>query len=232
MNEKEVIQNSEVNEPDIENSEDSPESREENPDVSKSLIIKSVIKQIRNGIPFYACHLPINIVEPKSLLEKLSDFFIATPLLLNMNEIEDPEQRFIKAVGFSLSSWHLVPKYIRTPYNPILGEIYRCSFQHTDSATHFIGEQISHHPPSSAFFVFNKEKEYFLKCFLKPNSKFCGNSIEVLITGTMSGHLLKHGEVYNMTFPKFVTKGIIIGTLKLELGGKSTIRCEKKWICF
>ena len=39
--------------------------------------------------------------------------------------------------------------------------------------------------------------------------------------------LLKRGEDYNITMPYAHCKGILIGTLTMELGGKITIECEK-----
>ncbi len=38
---------------------------------------------------------------------------------------------------------------------------------------------------------------------------------------------LKRGEDYHITMPYAHCKGILIGTLTMELGGKVTIDCEK-----
>lgn len=43
--------------------------------------------------------------------------------------------------------------------------------------------------------------------------------------GTMT--LLRFGEDYVMTLPYAHCKGILIGTLTMELGGVITINCEK-----
>ena len=39
--------------------------------------------------------------------------------------------------------------------------------------------------------------------------------------------LLPRGEEYRVTMPYAHCKGILIGTLSMELGGKVTIECEK-----
>jgi len=124
-----------------------------------------------------------------------------------------------------LSIWSKGPRVLKTPFNPILGEIFRCTFQ-KDGNYEFLAEQISHHPPSTAFCMFNREKRLCLQAYLKPNSKFCGNSIEIVIGGTLIGHILNSGEVFEVTYPKYVVKGVLFGNMELELSGKSVVKCE------
>jgi hypothetical protein len=39
-------------------------------------------------------------------------------------------------------------------YNPILGEIFRCRYDYADGTVgYYIAEQVSHHPPISAWYV-------------------------------------------------------------------------------
>ena len=45
--------------------------------------------------------------------------------------------------------------------------------------------------------------------------------------GTATLTLLPRGEAYRVTMPYAHCKGILIGTLSMELGGKVTIECEK-----
>lgn len=76
------------------------------------------------------------------------------------------------------------------------------------------------------FFVKSDLGISFVVAQLKPVTKFCGNSIEVSATGIIRGQLLKHREVYEMTYPKFVVKGVILGNMRLELSGASSVRCD------
>lgn len=69
-------------------------------------------------------------------------------------------------------------KELRNPFNPILGEVFKCSYEHPDSTTKYIAEQISHHPPSSAFCVINEDKGMYLTAYIRPSFKFKGNSLE------------------------------------------------------
>lgn len=45
--------------------------------------------------------------------------------------------------------------------------------------------------------------------------------------GTASLTFLSRGEVYLITMPYAHCKGILMGTLSMELGGQVTITCEK-----
>ena len=54
-----------------------------------------------------------------------------------------------------------------------------------------------------------------------------GNSTSAILAGTATLTLLPRGEQYRVTMPYAHCKGILIGTLSMELGGKVTIECEK-----
>jgi hypothetical protein len=47
------------------------------------------------------------------------------------------------------------------------------------------------------------------------------------LDGAASVTFLKRGEDYNITMPYAHCKGILIGTLTMEYGGKVTLDCEK-----
>ena len=44
---------------------------------------------------------------------------------------------------------------IKKPFNPVLGETYEFIDPHYN--THFIAEQVSHHPPISAYYAYNDD---------------------------------------------------------------------------
>jgi hypothetical protein len=58
-------------------------------------------------------------------------------------------------------------------------------------------------------------------------SKFYGNSTSAILEGTATLSLLPRGEEYFMTLPYAHCKGILMGTMTVELGGKVTIECAK-----
>eukprot|EP01116_Phalansterium_solitarium_P022006 TRINITY_DN70_c0_g2_i2.p1 TRINITY_DN70_c0_g2~~TRINITY_DN70_c0_g2_i2.p1 ORF type:complete len:490 (-),score=74.39 TRINITY_DN70_c0_g2_i2:97-1566(-) len=197
-------------------------------DEGKKKIIKSIIHQITTQKkPIYRCQLPIFIMEPRSLLEKLTDFFAYSPVLLPIGTLESPKLRFLEVLRFYLSAWHLqIPKGVKNPFNPVLGEVFRCSYGQRDDAMEVIVEQITHHPPSSAFAAWNVKHRVAMEAYVRPHIRLAGNNVETVLHGNLVGHLFEHDEMYVCTYPKYIVKGILFGTLQMELGGKTSISCE------
>jgi len=136
---------------------------------------------------------------------------------------------FVQIIDRYLSGFYKKPKGLKKPYNPILGETFRCYWYHpeTCSRTFYIAEQISHHPPISAFHVTNRKDGFLIHGSILAKSKFYGNSVSAVLDGTARLTLLNRGEDYTLTMPYAHCKGILLGTLSLELGGKVEIRCDK-----
>ncbi|CAO3597087.1 unnamed protein product [Absidia cylindrospora] len=97
--------------------------------------------------------LPTFVLEPRSMLERITDFMSHPELLFSASKVDDPVERFIGVLRYYLSGWHIKPKGVKKPYNPVLGEFFRCQYKYSDdSEAFYISEQVSHHPPMSAYF--------------------------------------------------------------------------------
>lgn len=142
---------------------------------------------------------------------------------------DDPLLRMKLILKWYLSGFYKKPKGLKKPYNPILGETFRCHWQHPDtgSKTYYIAEQVSHHPPVSAFYITNRQDGFCISGSILTKSKFYGNSISAMLEGTARLTLLTRGEDYLITFPYAHCKGIFLGPLAFELGGKVNISCDK-----
>ncbi|XP_068254369.1 oxysterol-binding protein-related protein 5 isoform X1 [Nyctibius grandis] len=118
---------------------------------------------------------------------------------------------------------------MKKPYNPILGETFRCCWFHpqTNSHTFYIAEQVSHHPPVSAFHVSNRKDGFCITGSILARSKFYGNSLSALLDGKAKLMFLNREEEYIITMPYAHCKGLLYGTMTMELGGKVTIDCKK-----
>jgi oxysterol-binding protein-related protein 8 len=124
------------------------------------------------------------------------------------------------------------------PYNPILGEVFKCRFDHNDSVTHYISEQISHHPPITAIHLKNDKYNYQYTGSILLGGKFYGNSADNVFSGehiiqlldlkgkTTSSLILKI-ESYKFTFPNVTAYGILIGKGRLETTGELTVKCAE-----
>ncbi|KAK2501720.1 hypothetical protein MC885_010194 [Smutsia gigantea] len=211
---------------------------------NKSLIW-TLLKQVRPGMDLSRVVLPTFILEPRSFLDKLSDYYYHADFLSEASLEENPYFRLRKVVKWYLSGFYKKPKGLKKPYNPILGETFRCLWIHprTNSKTFYIAEQVSHHPPISAFYVSNRKDGFCLSGSILAKSKFYGNSLSAILEGEARLTFLNRGEDYVMTMPYAHCKaslslfnilskllfslGILYGTMTLELGGTVNITCQK-----
>ncbi|KAM4676147.1 oxysterol-binding protein-related protein 8 isoform 2-T2 [Discoglossus pictus] len=192
-------------------------------------LIWTLLKQVRPGMDLSKVVLPTFILEPRSFLDKLSDYYYHADFLSEAAVEENAYSRMKKVVKWYLSGFYKKPKGLKKPYNPILGETFRCLWIHptTNSKTFYIAEQVSHHPPVSAFYVSNRKDGFCLSGSILAKSKFYGNSLSALLEGEGRLTFLNRGEDYAMSMPYAHCKGILYGTMTLELGGNVTITCEK-----
>ncbi|XP_051912059.1 oxysterol-binding protein-related protein 8 isoform X2 [Hippocampus zosterae] len=195
---------------------------------NKSLIW-TLLKQVRPGMDLSKVVLPTFILEPRSFLDKLSDYYYHADFLSEAAVEENAYNRMKKVVKWYISGFYKKPKGLKKPYNPIIGETYRCMWLHqkTTSKTFYIAEQVSHHPPVSAFYVSNRKDGFCLSGSILAKSKFYGNSLSAILDGEARLTFLNRGEDYVMNMPYAHCKGILYGTMTLELGGQITIACEK-----
>ncbi|XP_029422356.1 oxysterol-binding protein-related protein 5 isoform X1 [Nannospalax galili] len=209
-----------------------------------------LLRQLRPGMDLSRVVLPTFVLEPRSFLNKLSDYYCHADLLSRAAAEEDPYCRMKLVLRWYLSGFYKKPKGIKKPYNPILGETFRCRWLHpqTNSHTFYIAEQVSHHPPVSAFHVSNRKDGFCISGSITAKSRFYGNSLSALLDGKAKLTFLNRAEEYTLTMPyahcrvwkpaspsdppvslplRADITGILYGTMTMELGGKVTIACEK-----
>ncbi|XP_017752324.1 PREDICTED: oxysterol-binding protein-related protein 8 isoform X4 [Eufriesea mexicana] len=191
-------------------------------------LIWCLMKQVRPGMDLSKVVLPTFILEPRSFLEKLADSYYHADLLSQAVIEDDAFTRMKGVVKWYLSGFYKKPQGLKKPYNPLLGETFRCYWQHSNgSRTFYIAEQLSHHPPISGFYVTNRQDGFTISATIIAKSKFYGNSTSAILDGVAILTMLPRGEDYTMTIPYAHCKGILMGTLSMELGGKVHINCEK-----
>ncbi|KAI4486865.1 hypothetical protein M0802_012265 [Mischocyttarus mexicanus] len=191
-------------------------------------LIWFLMKQARPGMDLSKVVLPTFILEPRSFLEKLADSYYHADLLSEAVLEDDAFTRMKAVVKWYLSGFYKKPQGLKKPYNPLLGETFRCYWQHPNgSRTFYLAEQLSHHPPISGFYVTNRQDGYTISATIIAKSKFYGNSTSAILDGVAILTMLPRGEDYTMTIPYAHCKGILVGTLSMELGGKIDIECEK-----
>lgn len=136
------------------------------------------------------------------------------------------EERFLTFLKWYISGWHYKTKGVQKPYNPIIGETYSCYFDTGKSRYHYLAEQVSHHPPVSALYFESVDCQMVANGQIWTKSSFTGNSAKSIIDGFVELDLFKNGDHYFFTFPSFAATGLFIGSLRMQLCEKSTVRCK------
>lgn len=193
-------------------------------------ILMGIIAQLRPGMDLTRITLPTFILEKKSMLERITNFFQIPDILLQANKTEDALERFILVVAWYLASWHIAPKAVKKPLNPVLGELFNCYWDDLPdgNTAYYIAEQTSHHPPKSSYFYLMPEQKIRVDGILIPRSRFLGNSSAAIMEGIGRLTLGNHNELYEMTQPNVYCRGILFGKLKTELGDHMYVKCEKR----
>jgi len=163
------------------------------------------------------------------MLERITDFFSHPDLIFGADHENDPQERFIRVLAYYLSGWHIKAKGVKKPYNPVLGEFFRCTYKYPDGSTGFyVAEQVSHHPPISAYFYVSPANKVRITGELKPKSKFLGNSVCTIMEGENRVQFTGRpddGE-YVITMPNMYARGIVFGRMVLELGDTCSAKCQ------
>ncbi|XP_018792651.1 PREDICTED: oxysterol-binding protein-related protein 9 isoform X1 [Bactrocera latifrons] len=209
-------------------------------------MISHLISQVKIGMDLTKVVLPTFILERRSLLEMYADYFAHPDLFLRIAEMESPRERIVETCRWYLSAYHAGRKsaVAKKPYNPILGEVFQCYWDlpgetpdeqvvkdgpvpwcHRNQLT-FLAEQVSHHPPISAFYAEHVNKKITFSAHVWTKSKFLGLSIGVHNIGEGIVTLVDHSEEYIVTFPNGYGRSILTVPW-IELGGTVEIRCPQ-----
>lgn len=207
-------------------------------------VISHLLSQVHIGMDLTKITLPTFILERRSLLEMFADFLAYPELWLAIAESPSAEDRMISCLKWYLTSFRAGrnPVIAKKPYNPILGEIFQCYYDmeylypkegHKVTKTgpvpwakerdiQILCEQVSHHPPVSAFYAENSLKNISMNGYIWTKSKFLGLSIGVSLIGKAVISVLDYKEQYTITFPSCYGRSILT-TPWMELGGKTQI---------
>ncbi|XP_072942354.1 oxysterol-binding protein-related protein 9 isoform X2 [Epargyreus clarus] len=214
-------------------------------------VITHLLSQVKIGMDLTKVVLPTFILERRSLLEMYADSFAYPDQFVKIVDQPSPRERMVQVVRWYLSSYHAGRKsqVAKKPYNPILGEIFRCYWELDGAEQHnataekqevgdgpvpwcspdqlsFVAEQVSHHPPISAFYAEHVNKRIQFEAWVWTKSKFLGLSIGVHNIGRGVVTLLELGEQYTLTFPNGYGRSILTVPW-IELGGSVSIECQQ-----
>ncbi|KAF7695940.1 oxysterol-binding protein-related protein 2b [Silurus meridionalis] len=169
------------------------------------------------GLELSKITMPIAFNEPLSFLQRISEYMEHTYLIYKACAESDSIERMQAVAAFAVSA--VASQWDRTgkPFNPLLGETYELARE--DQGFRLISEQVSHHPPISAFHAEGLAGDFLFHGSIYPKLKFWGKSVEAEPKGTITLELPKHNEAYTWSNPFCCVHNVIVGKLWIEQYG-------------
>ena len=169
--------------------------------------------------------LPIRIFEPRSMLERYTDWFAFAPdLLTKAGECTDKIEAFKYVVTFSLSALFRSSEQLK-PLNPMLGETYECEWK---DGTKLYFEHTNHTPPISHFYIKSAKNLFIISGYIQMEmggimKAMLKNAMLMVPKGKITVYLPKLKQTINYQFPK-ITMGSVNtddGDRRKTVSGKS-----------
>ncbi|XP_053098942.1 oxysterol-binding protein-related protein 1 isoform X3 [Hemicordylus capensis] len=150
------------------------------------------------GMELSKITMPVIFNEPLSFLQRLTEYMEHTYLIHKASSLSDPVERMQCIAAFAVSA--VASQWERTgkPFNPLLGETYE--LVRDDLGFRLISEQVSHHPPISAFYAEGLNNDFVFHGSIYPKLKFWGKSVEAEPKGIITLKLLETGEKCLLNF--------------------------------
>jgi hypothetical protein len=177
---------------------------------------------------------PALLISGVSILEYVQHWGDHPELLTAISACEDAQDR-IKAVAKwvlstlwgSFASRTPTSGFERKPYNPILGEQFFGWWP--EDGQEMMVEQVSHHPPISAFYLMNRKAGVHVNGYSGQATKFTGSAIRYQQPGRVYLYVEKYNEEYSISLPELHIRGLVNGQPFVEITGAIDILGTNDW---
>nr|XP_005908591.2 PREDICTED: oxysterol-binding protein 2 isoform X1 [Bos mutus] len=193
-------------------------------------IMKNCIGRELSKIP-----MPVNFNEPLSMLQRLTEDLEYHRLLDAAARCGSAVEQMCLVAAFSVSSYSTTVHRIAKPFNPMLGETFELD-RLDDMGLRSLCEQVSHHPPSAAHYVFSKHG-WSLWQEITIASKFRGKYLSIMPLGAIHLEFQASGNHYVWRKSTSTVHNIIVGKLWIDQTGdveivnhKTKDRCQLKFL--
>ncbi|KAF7515715.1 hypothetical protein G7054_g14447 [Neopestalotiopsis clavispora] len=187
---------------------------------------------------------PPFVLSPKSVTEIPASWAERHQLFLQPAVEEDPARRALlilknfvcslkRQVYSAASEGDSNDGGAKKPLNAFLGELFLGTFadEASGSQTRLISEQVSHHPPVTACFLYNRDHRISSSGYVAQETSFSPTSG---VTVRQVGHAIirdeTHGESHLMTLPVMAIKGLLAGKPYPELQGTCYISSSSGYL--
>ncbi|EGP88373.1 uncharacterized protein MYCGRDRAFT_92595 [Zymoseptoria tritici IPO323] len=183
-----------------------------------------------------------NITAPPFVLAPTSTtefprFWISHPsLFLAAATLPDPESRILAVLKWFLASLkdqqfagRDPTDGIKKPLNAFLGEVFIGETGKEGEETKLISEQVSHHPPVTACYLWNEKHGVRAEGYTRQQITF-STTVNIQQTGHALLSLDHHSETYLIPLPQIKVKGILTGSPYPELDGNYTLASSSGYV--
>ena len=119
---------------------------------------------------------------------------------------------------------------VKKPLNAFLGELFFGSWKNEElGETRLVAEQVSHHPPVTACYLWNDQHGVRAEGFTQQEITFSGN-VSIKQKGYAVLHIDKYDENYLLPVPNVKVKGILSGVPYPELSGEYSLISSNGYI--
>ncbi|CAR22742.1 Protein KES1 [Lachancea thermotolerans] len=123
----------------------------------------------------------------------------------------------------------------KKPLNPFLGELFVGKWEnkeHPDfGETVLLSEQVSHHPPVTAYTIINDKNKTSLQGYNQVKASISTASLSVKQFGHALLEYGKFNEQYLITLPPLHIEGMLVASPFVELEGKAYIQSSSGLLC-
>lgn len=187
-------------------------------DINKKVNVWDVLKY-NLGKELSRITMPVTFNEPLSLLQRTVSFIEHKELFELANKTDD---KFLQC-GYILSAFFIL--YANTigtskkPFNPLLGETYEILGY---DGFRMVSEQVSHHPPVSAFW--GENSDFRVQGYMFMNTEISMQGFQINPIGRTFVTLKKNNETFSITRAKTNIHNYIIGKLYVWNNGEMTCK--------
>eukprot|EP00331_Platyophrya_macrostoma_P013436 CAMPEP_0176433954 /NCGR_PEP_ID=MMETSP0127-20121128/16369_1 /TAXON_ID=938130 /ORGANISM="Platyophrya macrostoma, Strain WH" /LENGTH=665 /DNA_ID=CAMNT_0017816559 /DNA_START=41 /DNA_END=2038 /DNA_ORIENTATION=- len=196
-------------------------------------VLKRLAKSLAEGRGVVGVSLPIRIFEPRSLVERITDWWAFAPVYLTPAALKyDPLDRFKAVISFAMSGLYVSVSPFK-PFNPILGETYQGEFPGHGVSVNV--EHTSHHPPIANFYLAHKDWKFYGRYEFKGEISVMKNCLYVDQEGP---NTVEFSDGHKIVFyqPKIRIGGMISGDKVTRYQGivkfvdqKNKLKCVLKF---
>ena len=168
--------------------------------------------------------MPITLNEPLTLIQRFAENLEYVDLVSKAACLGNSLDRLEYLSAFVVSGFSGIIERVNKPFNPILGETFEMT--HPVQQVRFVAEQVSHHPPISAFYIedISENKSFKLTCSCQPKIKFLGKTVNIYVRNALELVLPHLNEKYTWGAVDCIIDNLYVGRPRIEYDGSFTIK--------